>query len=130
MPKRSAAWITFRPSSTLTDVPSISRVGIEACSGVRRLHRQTRWRRAPRTGAMAQVLFEFGPELGDETDHRHGRGIGQHADGIAHHVVRDLLQQIDVVWAGAAVLEAGEEVLQPAGPFATRRALAARFVMV
>src|SRR5437899_11471581 len=122
MPRRSAAWMTVSPSGTSTRWPSISSVGMAA----RRLRDGPE--RAP---AEDGVLLELGAELGDERARRHGRGVGQRADGGAHHVARDVEEQVDVGGRRGplALLEAAEHLLEPARPLAARRALAAGLVM-
>src|SRR3989442_307328 len=122
MPRRSAAWMTVSPSGTSIRWPSISSVGMAA----RRLHDG-----AERATAEDRVLLELGAELGDEGAGRHGGGIGERADGGAHHVAGDVEEEVHVGGRRGPVdvLETAEHLLEPARPLATRRALAAGLVM-
>src|SRR2546425_10144873 len=122
MSRRSAAWMTVSPSGTSIRWPSISSVGMAA----RRLGDGPE-----RTTAKRSVLLELGAELGDERTRRHGGGVGQRTDSGAHHVARDVEQEVDVGSrrGPVAVLEAAEHLLEPARPLAARRALAAVLVM-
>src|SRR4030095_9215582 len=87
MPRRSAAWITVRPSSTSIVFPSISTVGMGSRG----------WRLgAQRTATEGSMLLELGTELGDEGPRRHGSAVGQGADGVALDVVGDVQQQVDI----------------------------------
>src|SRR5438309_946974 len=114
MPRRSAARMTVTPSSTWTLRPSISSVGTGG--GLR----------AEGAAAERGVLLELGAVLGDEGARRHGGGLGEGADGGAHHVAGDVEQQIDVAGRGRALLEADQHAVQPARALAAGRALAAR----
>src|SRR5262245_16348667 len=120
MPRRSAAWMTVLPSSTSTFWPSISTVGMRS-----RLLPGRPQRTAPEGG----VLLELGAILRDQGTHRHGRRVGERADGVPHHVTRDVEEEVDVRRLGTAVLETDEDLLQPPRAFAARRALSARLVM-
>src|SRR5581483_3981211 len=96
MPRRSAAWMTVRPSGTSTLRPSISSVGMGA---------MLRGRRPERAVPDGGVLLELGAVLGDDGANGHRSGVGERADRRAHHVVRDVQQEIDVPRRGATVLE-------------------------
>src|SRR5690349_5833962 len=106
MPRRSAAWMTVRPSGTSTFRPSISSVGMDAT-----LHDRRPDRAVPDGG----VLLELRAVLGDHGANRHRRRVRERADGGAHHVARDVEQEIDVAGIGAAVLELLERPVEPAG---------------
>src|SRR5439155_21372764 len=122
MPRRSAAWMTVRPSGTSIRWPSISSVGMAA----RQLGDGPE--RAP---AEDGVLLELGAILGDERARRHRRSVGQRADGGTRHVAGDVEKKIHVGGRRGplAVFEAAEHLLEPARPLATRRALAAGLMM-
>src|SRR6185295_5552489 len=118
----SAAWMTVLPSSTSTVRPSISILGM----GVGARRSRLRAEGAARQGG---VLLELGAVLGDQGARRHGRGVGQGADRVAHHVAGDVEQEVDVARRGGARLETGEDAVHPPGPLAARRALPARLVV-
>src|SRR5258705_12829301 len=120
MPAWSAAWITVWPSATSTFRPSISSVGMRA-----ELRRGGLERAAPE----ARVLLELGAVLRDERAHWHGGGVGERADGVAHHVAGDVEQQVDVRRLGVALFETVQHVLEPARALTARRALPARLVV-
>src|SRR5262245_58304249 len=120
MPRRSAAWMTVTPSSTLIARPSISTVGMAAWP-----LRGGAERAAPEAG----VLLELGLVLGDERANGHGGGIRERADRVALHVVGDPEQQVDVRRRRVPGLELLEHPVQPAGAFATRCTLTTRLVV-
>src|SRR5690349_7749306 len=106
MPARSAAWITVWPSGTSTFLPSISSVGMRA---------ELRRGGLERAASETRVLFELGAELRDERSRRHRGGVGQRADGVAHHVAGDVQQQVDVRRLGVPFFEAVQHLFEPAG---------------
>ena len=61
----------------------------------------------------------------DEAPHRHCGGIAEGADGAPLDLVRDLLQQLDILGPALALDEAREHAVEPAGALAAGRALAA-----
>ena len=92
--------MTVVPSSTSTLRPSMSTVGMRV--RLRAIAGTARRTTAP----SARVLLELGAELRDEAAHRHRGRVGERADGVAHHVVRDVEQQVDVAGVAPPVLEA------------------------
>src|SRR2546426_9432188 len=110
MPRRSAARMTVVPSSTAIRRPSISTVGTPGLLG------------AQRAAAERGVLLELGAVLGDEGARRHGGGIGERADRVALHVVRDREQEIDVTRLGLALLEPRQHLVEPPPAFTAGRA--------
>src|SRR2546428_13319169 len=109
--------MTVVPSSTSIFWPSISSVGTDRLLG------------PERTAAERGVLLELRPILRDEGARRHRRGVGESADRVAHHVARDVQQEIDVARRGVALLEADQHFVQPARPLAAGRALPAGLVV-
>src|SRR5262245_56370719 len=117
MSRRSADWMTVSPSSTSIFRPSISTVG-------------TDWlRRAEGAATERGVLLEFRAVLGDERAGRHGGGVGERADGVPHHVARDVEEEVDVAGRRGPLLESDDHLVRPPGPLAARRALPARLVV-
>src|SRR5260221_4736304 len=109
--------MTVRPSSTSTFRPSISTVGMVASL----VDPRGAWPHG--TMAESGMILELGAILGHERAHRHRGGVGECADGVAHHVARDVEQQVDVGRRRVSLLEAVQDVLEPAGALAARRAL-------
>src|SRR4051812_21673225 len=81
----------------------------------------------PRRG---QLGLEVGAELGEEPQHRPGRGVAERADGVAADAVGHVGQQVDVPGLAVAVRQAPADAGQPARALAAGSALAARLVCV
>src|SRR5690606_22909615 len=85
-------------------------------------------------GAGKHALLALGLELVAEAadapaDGPRG-GVGEGADGPALHLVADLQEQVEVAEVALALVDAGEQLVEPAGAVAAGRALAARLVPV
>src|SRR5207249_4789287 len=81
--------------------------------------------------AAADVFLELAAELLDRVLHRPASPVREAADRRARHdadAVADLFQNLEVFKPALAALDALANLQHPAGPFAARRALAARFV--
>ena len=76
------------------------------------------------------VVFKLFAELLDEADGGHGRCVAERAEGAAHHVFGEVLDVVDVFLVAAAVVDAGEGLLDPVGALAAGDAPAAGFVLV
>src|SRR5262245_13444277 len=120
MPRRSAAWMTVTPSSTSIVWSSISILGMGS---------QRRRLGAEGAAAKGGVLLELRTELRREGPGRHGRTVGQGADGVALDVVGHVEEEVDVPGRRAADLEAAQHAGEPPGALAARRALPARLVV-
>src|SRR5215510_2692193 len=118
----------LRPSSTVTSRPSISSFGMFFLYSSRRMAVRCAiflQRAAPQSDVREKLVTE----LADIALRRHGCGIGKDADGVAHHVVRDLIHQIDVFRPTGLFFQPQQELVQPTGALAARRALPTGFVM-
>src|SRR6476646_897763 len=128
MPSFVAASITVAPLSTVTGLPSISRlmgmsvrrhfvgdllVGRAVAAG---LHR---------AALAVDVVLEFLAVHLHEGARRHGRGVPERADGATLDVVGEVEEQVEVFLAAFAVLDAVQDAVEPAGALAAWRALAA-----
>src|SRR4051812_6453265 len=91
-------------------------------------------RRAPvgrnRAPALAHVRLELGPEVLDGGQRRCRGGVAERAQRLARDVVADAHQEIDVAHLSFAAVDAGKNLVEPVAAFTTRRALAARLVLV
>src|SRR5882762_10136656 len=76
------------------------------------------------------VVLELLAELLYESEGRHGGCIAEWAEGAAHHIFGEVLDVVDVLLAAAAVVDAGEGLLDPVGAFAAGDAPAAGLVLV
>src|SRR5262245_66122031 len=116
------------PSSSSASLPSIVTLGMASvASGRRSLRRVLQLKGAT---SDRHVLEELGSELGDERLRRHGGGIGQNADRVAHHVVRDVQEQLQVLRASRAFLEVPTHFVKPPRALTARRALPAGLVVI
>src|SRR3546814_13370565 len=79
---------------------------------------------------MLDVVCEFVAEVLDETAYRHGGGVAQGANGAAHDVVSDRVQDVQVFWTALAIFNARQHAVKPARAFAAVRALAAAFLEI
>src|SRR5260370_29731054 len=71
------------------------------------------------------VIFKLLAELLDKAEGRHRRCVAQRTERPAHHVFGKVLNVIDVFFAAAAVVDAGESLLDPVGALAAGNAPAA-----
>src|SRR5690606_27639570 len=85
-------------------------------------------------GRQARTVADVGEvlvaELLDRARHGCGRGIAEHADRGARHVLPDVEQYIQVLLPALTPLDAAEDLGQPPGALAAGRALAAGLVGV
>src|SRR5437763_16163940 len=72
------------------------------------------------------VVFKFFAELLHEAECRHCGSIAQRAERSAHHVFRQVLDVIDIFLRTAAVVHAGQGLLDPVRALAAWNAPAAR----
>src|SRR5262245_31163125 len=79
---------------------------------------------------VLDVVDELVAEVLDEALHRQRGGVAERADRASRDVVRDVVEQIQVLHAALAVLDAVDHPVEPAGAFAARRALPARFLEI
>src|SRR5262245_10252233 len=119
MPSLCAASITVLPGGTCTGLPSISMFSI-ALLHVGRHHALL----------VVDVVLEFVAEMLDEALHRQRRGLAERADRAPGDVVRDRRQQIEILVASLAVLDAVDHAPQPPGALAAGRALAAGLLVI
>src|SRR5512141_1636842 len=121
MPSWFAASITVLPGATCVALPSISMLSC-AIGGS-----HVRGHEAP---LVIDVILEFVAVVLDERANRHCGGIAERADRAALDIVRNRVQQVEIFVAALAVLDPVDHAPQPAGAFATRRALAARLLEI
>src|SRR5271169_3810467 len=115
MPALCAASITVLPFSIATCLPSISMLTISA------LHQTT---------FVFDVMLELTAIMLEHALHRPGCGIAQRANGAPCDVFAQIQQQVQVLRLALAMLDAVHNAVQPAGAFAARRTLAARFFII
>src|SRR5688572_22528638 len=109
------ASMTVAPSGTSICLPSISiSRGMGALQVVR-----------DQALLVLDVMDELVAEVLDEALHRQRRGVAQRADGAPGDVVGDVGQQLEVLHAALAVLDAVHHPVEPAGALAARGALPA-----
>src|SRR5580698_8034055 len=83
------------------------------------------------TGLVAfNIVFKLFAELLDEGDRWHSSRVAERAEGAAQHVFCQVLNIIDVFFIAAAVVDAGEGLLDPVRALATRNTPAAGFVLI
>src|SRR5437867_9640303 len=87
-------------------------------------------RRIKRTRTAFQMGLEFAPPFIDDGHRRDGRGVTQRAEGPAKHVLRQVLDVVDVLAQPAAVMETRERLLEPIRAFAAGNAPAAALMLV
>src|SRR5262249_33714384 len=126
MPRRSAAWMTVRPSSTAIEFPSISILGIGAPDrGAGSLFPAAAPRGpfsrlgAQRATAGGGALLERGGDLGYDRAGGQGGAGGGRADGVPLVVVGDVQRRVDAGPRRPAVLEVAQDAVEPARAFAT-----------
>lgn len=79
---------------------------------------------------MLNIMHKLFPEMLGKTLHgEHGR-VGECADGAAHHVAADGIEQRQVFHAAFACGDAVDDAVEPARAFAAGGALAAGFFKV
>src|SRR5512142_743652 len=144
MPSFVAASITVAPPSTVTGLPSISSVIALGSAG---LSVGIVWASVRRElgevdagGAVAarlhdaalvvDVVLELVAVGLHEGAHGHRRGVSEGADGAPLDVVREVEQQVQVLLAALARLDAVDDAVEPARALAAGRALAARLLEV
>src|SRR4029079_15598844 len=119
MPSLFAAFMTVLPCGTCTARPSTSMFKSFASD--------IRWDDAL---LVRDVMLELAAEMLDEALDRQCGRVSERADRPALDVVRDLRQQIEILGAALAVLDAVHHAPQPPGAFAARCALAARLLVI
>ena len=93
-------------------------------------HVVQRRRIAERTAASVDVRHELGAELVDVARDRDRRRLAERAQALAVDPVAHVQQQVELGLLRLAGLEPAQDLRHPARPFAARRALAARLVLV
>src|SRR5690606_13870686 len=83
-----------------------------------------------RAGLVFDVMHELVAVVLQERAHRHRGGVAERADRASLDVAGDAVELVEVARRSLAVLDAVYDPPQPAGGFATRRALAAGFLEV
>src|ERR1041385_3679688 len=76
------------------------------------------------------MRFKFAAPFIDNRHGRNSRSIAQRAESPAQHVLRQVLDVVDVLAQAAAVVEARERLLEPICSFTARDAPAAAFMLV
>src|SRR5256885_11397914 len=88
--------------------------------------------RAPVGGQRApplpDVRLVLVPEVLQRREHRRDGGVAERAQRLAGDIVRDPRQEIEIAHLAVAPFDALQDLVQPVGPLAARRALAARLV--
>src|SRR5512139_2968022 len=107
------------PLSTCSVLPSISILSV-AIDKFRSDH----------AALVFDVMLELVAKMFEEALHRHRRRIAERADGMAANVPCHAVEQIHVLRSPLAMFDAMDDAVHPAGAFAARRALAARFLEV
>src|ERR1700683_5215512 len=82
------------------------------------------------TGPALQMIFEFLAKLLDDRDRGHGGGVTQGAERTAQHVLRKILDVVDIFLHSAAGMKASQRLLQPIGPFAAGNAPSAALMLI
>src|SRR5579859_5940674 len=80
--------------------------------------------------AVLDMIFEFFAEEADAADNGAGGRIAEGAEGLSADVIANIDQQIDILLAALAMLQALQNLGQPVGSFAARRAFATGLVAV
>src|SRR5690606_27143352 len=84
----------------------------------------------PGEGGRLALGLELVAEAADAPADGPRGGVGEGADRPALHLVADLLEEVEVAGVALALVEAREELVEPAGAVAAGRALPARLVPV
>src|SRR5215472_1992246 len=89
-------------------------------------------RRPPRRGlaVLPDPPLHLRPEMADQALHRPSGGVAQSADGVSLDLEGDVEQHVDLGDFRLTLHHPLHHAPHPAGAFATRRALAAAFVLV
>src|SRR5215470_16067909 len=99
-----AASITVLPGATCTFRPSISRLSIGRASDIVR----------HQAFLVIDVVLELVAEVVDEALHRKRRGVAERADRATGDVVGNRHQQVEILVAALALLDAIDDAPQPA----------------
>src|SRR5262249_5665361 len=83
-----------------------------------------------RAAPFGDVRLVLVPEMLQRRQHRRDGRVAERAQRLAADVVRDAREQIEVAHLSFAALDAAQNLVQPVGSLAARRALAARLVAV
>src|SRR6185369_15094073 len=67
--------------------------------------------------AVFYEIFEFIPVFLDKVDYRHGGGVAQCADGVAHDALGDAFQGFDVALLALALADPGDDLVHPVAAF-------------
>src|SRR5512143_3378297 len=120
MPSLVAASITVLPFGTCTALPSISMFSIEdSCD---RIACRSYVRRNDALPVL-DVVLELAAEVLDEALHRQCCRVAERADRPSRNVVRDRGEDIEILRAPLAVLDAVDHPPHPARSLAAGRAL-------
>src|SRR5437868_6594117 len=79
---------------------------------------------------MLDVVYELVAEMLDEALHRQRGRVAERTDRAAGDVVRHVVEEVEVLHAPCAVLDAVHDAVEPARALAAGRALAARFFKI
>src|SRR5215470_17343364 len=82
------------------------------------------------SASSVQMILKFATELFHDTDGWHGGSIPQWAEGAAEHVLGKFVNQVNVLAATEAGVEAVQHLPEPGGSLAAGDAPATRFVRV
>src|SRR5689334_20241131 len=90
--------------------------------------------RSPGGRQRAATLFDVGlvlvPEMLERRQHGRDSGVSERAERLARDVARNARQQVEIAHLAFAALDLLQDLVQPVGAFAARRALAARLVAI
>src|SRR5579863_3865124 len=118
MPSRFAASITSVPAGVVTFPPLIVNVTC-LCSVMRVLVCSGDHLGRFVCALPVKMILEFIAPLVDDADRGHGRGVAQRTERPPEHILRQFINQRNVLGAAAALVEAIEQLPQPGGAFAT-----------
>src|SRR5437764_8217419 len=90
----------------------------------------SRARLLKRTRSAVEMIFKLLPPFVNDRDRWECRCISQRAESPASHVVGEVQHLIYILLRAAAVMKARQCLLEPVGPFATRNAPSATFVLI
>src|SRR5438270_13524589 len=83
-----------------------------------------------RTASFRDVRLVLVPEMFQRRQHRRDRGVAEGTEGLAGDIPRNAREKIEVAHLPFSALDFSENLVQPVGAFAARRAFAARLVTV
>src|SRR5947208_959812 len=86
--------------------------------------------RLQRAAPFLDVRFVLVPEVLDRRQHRRYGRVAERTQRLAGNVSRNAEQQVEIAHLPATALDLLQHFVQPVGPFAARRALAARLVAI